>query len=281
MKIYTAEPQVADFRQVFGAMARGVAQSRYLAYRLFIKEIKADYARAHCGILWDFLEPLVLAVVFIILMQSRVISGAGIEIPPSVFIIYGVLLWMTFSDAILFPMQVIRRSRHMITNSQVAAEALIISVFLRIAFNSLFRIVIMLGIAVTVEAVTGVECFSAVGFLKFLLLFPSLILAGMAFGVLLTPFNTIYNDISRFVSIMLRPLMYASPVLYAVPPHPILEFVNRINPVSTLLVNLRSLATRDHFSAGGMGLTCLALAVVFMVGWFIFHVSLPVVAERA
>ena len=58
--------------------------------------------------------------------------------------------------------------------------------------------------------------------------------------------------------------------------------LNVVNPVAIILVNLRSLATSNEAS----NLPILAaqatlLAAVFLAGWFIFHISVPVLAERA
>ncbi|OPZ08045.1 MAG: ABC-2 type transporter [candidate division BRC1 bacterium ADurb.BinA292] len=275
MKIYTAEAEVLQFRHVWTEMIRGIIHSRYLAYRLFLKDLRAEYSRLKFSLVWDFLEPLMLALVFIALMHSGVVSDRGIEMPPAVFITFGVLMWMTFSEAVTMPLGVVGKSRHLVTQTSIVPEALILSVVWRVAFNSIFRIAILAIVAAALGSL------SPVGFLKFLLLFPAIVLLGLALGILLAPFNTIYNDIGRFVNILLRPLMYASPVLYARSMHPLLDTFNACSPVSIVLVNLRSLATRNVLEQPGLLASCVGMSLLFLVGWFIFHVSIPVVAERA
>ena len=46
---------------------------------------------------------------------------------------------------------------------------------------------------------------------------PLIILAGMSFGFFLAPFHAIYSDVGRVVRIVLNPLRYLSPVIFAFP----------------------------------------------------------------
>ena len=125
---------------------------------------------------------------------------------------------------------------------------------------------------------TGLQAFSLLGFVKFLALYPVVILAGMSIGVLLAPFHMVYSDIGRAVRTILLPLRYATPVLYQIP----IGWLLAINPIALILSNLRSLATTDTFASPiEFAVRAALFAVVFLVGWFVFHVSVPVLAERA
>ena len=277
--IYSAESSVSDFRGVMSilrSMGSGLVQSRYAAYRIFVKDVRAEYAKSMFGMTWDFVDPLVLGLIFYFLMQARVIDPGVISIPYAVFVIYGMLLYQTFTDSVLLPLNVITRSRGMLTHLNLSPEALLLSALYRILFNSVFRILVMLGFSLAMRS------FSPIGFVKFLLLYPSIILAGMAFGVLLSPFNTIYTDVGRVTRIILNPLRYASPVLYTIPKVAPFTFIYAVNPIAIILSDLRSVATENQFSdLPGFALRVGLLLATFLVGWFVFHVSVPVIAERA
>jgi len=274
-EVYTAESKVRDLKSVFKAMLSGLVRGRYLAYRLFIKDVKADYSRSVLGILWDFLDPIVFAAIFILLQRGRVINSGEIHIPYVVFVVYGMLLWQTFSEALTLPLGVMQRSKTLLTQVKIPPEALLLAVFFKVLFNSTFRIAVMFALALFMDAL------SWVGFIKSLLLYPTIILAGMAFGVLLAPFNTIYNDIGKVVRISLRPLLYCSPVLYAVPPARLLVYLNAVNPAGIILSNLRSLATQNLFqNVPAFVITSALLLIIFGGGWFIFHLSIPVLSDK-
>ena len=273
---YSAEPLGRSPRRVLAAMFGNLARSPYVAYRLALKDIKGERTKSRFATLWDFLDPLILAVVFYVLQAVRVINPGDIHVPYAVFVTFGLLLYQTFSESVTLPMDVTRRSRNMLAHLKLAPEALILSTLFRILFNSSFRIAAMLLIAVVLGS------FSPLGFVKFLLLFPTIILAGMAFGLVLAPFHTIYNDVGRVTKIVLIPLRYASPVLYAIPDVVPFVYLKIFNPVASIITNLRSVATQDVFiEPGGFALRIAVLSAVFFFGWFLFHLAAPVVAERA
>jgi len=262
-------------------MFTALPHARYLAYRLFIKDLRAEYSRTAFGVLWDFLDPLILGGVFYLLMQFRVIDPGELTIPYALFVIYGLLIYQTFAEGITLSLDVMRRSGAMLTHVKVSPEALLLSVLYRLCFNSLFRIAAMLVFSLALipaARAAGLQAFSPIGFLKFLALYPVIILAGMSVGVLLAPFHVVYSDIGRAVRTILLPLRYATPVLYQIP----IGWLLAINPIALVLSNLRSLATTDTFvSPVEFAMRTAAFAVLFMAGWFVFHVSVPVLAERA
>lgn len=276
VQIYSAESRVRHFREVVRAMVSGLLRSRYIAYRLALKDIKSEYAKSALGIVWDLLDPLVLGTVFYLLWQAKVFNAGDINMPYSVFVVYGILLYQVFCEATLQSVEVMHHSQNLLTQLKLPPEALILSVLYRVGFGSTFRIAVMLIFSLLTGA------FSPIGFIKFLACFPAIILAGAAIGIFLAPFNAIYRDVSRFVRIVLVPLRYVSPVLFLIPKTSVLGGLLLINPLATILPNLRLLATTNTSTDLVLtGIHCGALAVIGLVGWFIFHLSIPVLAERA
>jgi lipopolysaccharide transport system permease protein len=264
-------------REMFGALLR----SRYLAYRLFIKDLRSEYSRTAFGVFWDFLDPLIMGGVFYALMRIRVLSPGDLGMPYALFVIYGLLIYQTFVEGITFSLDVMRRSGSMLTQLKVPPEALLLSVMYRLLFNSIFRLAVMLvfSIALIVQARDlGLDAFSPLGFLAFVACYPILILAGMSIGILLAPFQVIYTDIGRLTRTVLVPLRYLTPVLYQIP----IAWLLKVNPIAIIVSDMRRLATSGEFaSPGEFAARAAGFAVLFLFGWFVFHVSLPVLAERA
>lgn len=256
-----------------------------MAYRLCRRDIRAEYSQSALGIFWDIIDPLILGTVFYFLRRGNVFNPGEISMPYPIFVIYGLMLYQTFSDAVLLSLNMMKRFKNLLTHLQLPPEALILATFLRIVFNSSFRILAMLAFSLVLmgsAAEQGLNAFSALGFIKFLLLFPIIILAGMAIGVFLAPFNAVYADIGRLVRITLTPLRYATPVLYMIPSIFPFDKLYAVNPIAIILTNLREVATNNVIlNPGVLAAQTAAYAVVFVIGWFIFHVSIPVLAERA
>ncbi len=284
LKVYSAESSVRQPGQVFRAMFRGVLQSRYMAYRLCVKDVRAEYAKSAFGLLWDFVDPFIFASIFFF-NEARIISPGAMTMPYAVFVIYGLLLYQTFSESVTMSLDMMKRSKTILTHLKLPPEALILSVFYRVLFNSAFRIMVMLIFSLVLlgKAVEdGQSAFSMVGFVKFVLCYPVLILAGMSFGVFLAPFSVIYADVGRVARILLTPLRYASPVLYTLPTAFPFNWISIINPIGPFIENLRSLATSDTVTdLPGIAIRCSVFLVVFSAGWLIFHLAVPVLAERA
>lgn len=273
--IYTAESKVKEWRQVIKAMLAGVISGRYLAYRLAVRDIRGSYAESRFGLLWDFMEPLVLAAVFTVLRRGNVISFGDIGIPYAVFVVFGLLLWQTFTESVTLPLGIMQNQRNLLTQLKVPPEALIMTIIFQILFRSIFRIAVMLLLAGLLGAL------SLVGVIKFLLLYPMLLLTGLAVGVFMAPFNIVYGDVGRAIQIFLRPLLYASPIIFYAPGIKALAYFYEVNPIAIMIMNLRSLATQNVFhNPWSFALTCVLMLLIFLSGWFIFHLSVPILSDK-
>lgn len=275
IRVYSAESQVLNFRRVLREMARGLLNSRYLAYRLARRQVKDTYAASAMGLVWDLLDPMIMAGIFYYLMRTSLISDANLGMPASVFVVYGIMLYLSFTEALVLSVSLLSSSTGLLTQLKIPPEGLIVAVFYRVCFNSTFRIAVMLVFSLLAGA------FSVVGFLKFLALFPVLILAGMAPGIFLSPFNVIYNDVGRIVRLLIFPLRFLTPVVYAIPAHTVLGKLQVINPITQLISNLRGLAVENSLVDTPLLLIHLAvLAAIGLVGWFLFHIAVPILSER-
>lgn len=271
--VYTAESQVRRGGHLFRTVVRGFISSRYMAWRLFIKDIKAEYTRSAFGIFWDFADPLVLAGIFYYLMHRGIIDVGDLGMPVALYVIFGVLLYQTFIESITFSVGLIRSSQGLISQLHIPPEALVLSCVYRVLFFSVFRIAILLGFSLVL---LGPD-FSAGGFLGFVVLFPLMMLPGLAIGVVLAPFNAIYADVQRAVRLVVMPLRYLSPVMWPIP----WVWLNTINPVATILDSLRTLATSGTLeNVPGIAARAGAFALVFALGAVTFHVSVPILSHR-
>lgn len=274
--IYSAAPRVLHPAVVLREMFTGLRRSPYIAYRLALRDIKSTYAKSVFGFLWDLVDPLVLGAVFYFLMRSRVVSPGEINIHYSVYVIFGLLLFQCFADAATGTTGLVRNSAGLLNQLKLPPEALLLSVFFRVGFMSLFRVAVMLLFAL----LSG--DFSALGLPLFLLAYPALILAGMCWGVFLAPFHAIYNDVGRALGVLLVLLRYASPTLFAFPHTGAWVWLYRLNPIAAPLDSLRNLATLGTIHHPEIIALHAALFLgIGLLGWFIFHLAIPVLADRS
>lgn len=287
MPIYTAESSIRRPKTVLREMVRGLAESRYIAWRLFVKDLRSEYSKSVLGVVWDFVDPLVLALIFWALWLIGIINVHNLPIPYPLFIVYGFLLYQTFAEAVLQPMFIQERSRALMAHVKLRPESMILAVIYRLLFNHAIRVVIMLGFTLVLLRPAWIggapdgPSFSLSGFLLFIGCSPLLMLAGMSIGLLLAPFHMIYGDVGRGAQIILNPLRYASPVMYQIPNLTWQWWLMTLNPIAAILDSLRSLATLNHFTWLPQMWTWVAIqAVVFLFAWFVYHLAVPVVGQR-
>lgn len=285
-RVYSSESRVHYLPDVIRSMVSGMLTSRYMAYRICRRDIKSDYSKSAFGPLWDFLDPLVLGVIFYFLFRARVFNAGDINMPYPLFVIYGLLLYQTFVESITMSLDILRRSKALLTHLELPPEAMILSVFFRVLFNSLFRIAVMAAFSLVFYfrgAADGDQVFSLLGFIGFIAVYPMFILAGLSIGIFCAPFNAVYADIGRVVRLILFPLRYVSQVLFVIPTegYPY-NWLYTLNPVAFMIDTLRMMATSGEvIDLFGMLVRGAVYIGIFLVGWLIFHISIPVLSERA
>jgi len=277
--INSAESQSRHPAGVIGAMARGFARSPYTAYRLARKDVKGAYARTSLGLLWDLADPLMFGAIFYFLVVAGILHPGDMAVPYALFVTYGMLLYLTFTESLLAALRIFRTSRGLLAHVKLDPEALILSVFFRMLFNGSFRILVMLALTFFMVPAADLSLLRrASDFLLFLLLCPLPVLAGMAIGLLLAPFNALFKDVERAVSLVILPLRFATPVFYTINSAAFIL----MNPVAVIIVNLRGVGTHQGFYApGALALWAAAFALLFCIATFLFRLAVPVVAERA
>ena len=100
-------------------------------------------------------------------------------------------------------------------------------------------------------------------------------MAGITFGLLITPLGMLFNDVSKFISLALRFVMYITPVVYTIPETGIMKTLMEWNPLTPLILINRNVL---------LGLELLYLNyfiwIVLLVALVIYRVSIPVIVER-
>lgn len=274
MIVYDSKSTKASFTCNNKNIIRNIFKDRYIAYRLAKKDIKSKYSKSYIGLVWDFLEPVSLAIVFIFLYKSKFINTEELTMSYSIFVIYGLLMWQIFNDTLLQSMDIINRSKSLLSQINVSAEALVMSIIFRMSFNAIF----------VVFAIIMFSCFTStfdlIGTIKFVFLFPLIIFAGLAVGLILAPFNTLNSDVGSLTKILLRALFFTSGVLFPLPKEGILSVVGTYNPFVHLFENMRYVGLGYEVHLVGFLSVIIAIILFLFVAWYIFHSTLKLLVER-
>ena len=249
--------------------------SRFLAKQLATRDIKSQYRESLLGIFWAFVTPLSTALVWIFINESGAVSVDDTGVPYPLFVFAGTLMWSTLTDAINMPMIATRSSMGIMSKINFPKEALLVSGFYKLLFNSSFKILLIVFFFF----------FFRVSLSWYILYFPLtfliLNLAGISVGLLITPIGLLYNDVSKFISLALRFIMYVTPVVYTIPETGLMKTLMEWNPLTPLiLINRNVILGLDlSFLNYFVGIS-IAIIPLLLLGLLIYRVSIPVIVER-
>ena len=262
--------------RVLKGAGRGLVQGRHLAFRLFLRDVKAEFGQSFLGAFWSFVDPIVLALLFVLLRRRGVLEQPEGTMPFGVYVVFGTLILQAFMNSLRRPLSLLRRSRALITQVAVPPESLLLAELYRSALDACFYVPVLLGTAL----LTGT--WHPAGLVGFVALYPLVFLFGSMLAIPLVPLNAIYNDIERFIGNLSRPLLFLCPTFYwpeAIGPWWVQ--INAWNPIAVLMMNLRGMAAYGTLpQATGLIVILLFTALLVPIGAYVFRVALPGLGDQ-
>jgi lipopolysaccharide transport system permease protein len=264
-----------SFRKIVKASIRGYCSSFYLAKQLAKRDIKAQYRQSFLGVFWAVFPIIINSLIWILLQSSGTVKITATNIPYPAFVLIGTTLWGIVGECINLTTTTVNANKSIITKINFEKEALITLGILKFFFNFLIKIVLIIVFLVYYNLTPSIDV---------LLFMPLLILSivfFVAIGTLIMPMALLYTDISRFIPIALQLLMYATPVVYAVPAKGLMREFMLLNPLSYIINDLRNVLTGNGvenplFWFVGFISTC----VVSLLALVVYRVSMPILTER-
>lgn len=275
LTVYSPESSLASPVKMLRDMFRDLASGRELAFRLAVRDIKAQYRQAFLGILWAFVLPLANTVTWLFLSKSGIVQVSDTGLPYSLYVFTGTMLWAIFMDALNAPMQQVNNAKSMLSKLNFPREALIVSGVYQTLFNASIKVALMLMALLLMGIQPGWG----------LLLLPlgvlSLVLVGSTLGILITPVGLLYGDIGRALPLLMQFFMYLTPVVFPMPKDGIAGTLFQLNPLTPLILTCRDWLTGQDptMFASFLVVNTLAACLLLMV-WAIYRLAMPILIER-
>jgi lipopolysaccharide transport system permease protein len=250
-------------------------QARFLAKQLATRDIKAQYRQSFFGFTWIIITPLLTSIVWIVLNASGTVKLIDTGIPYPLYAFSGTLIWSIIVESINAPIQSTSAAKSILSKINFPKEGLVLSGIYKLLFNSLIKIALLLVFVWVYK----------VGFQMSLLLLPltmfGAILIGSTLGLLLAPIGLLYKDVSKMISLGLKFLMYATPVVYAIPEEGIMKMVMEINPITPIVVTTRDLIVgfEPEYLSYFLILVLVCIPLLFVALVF-YRISMPIIVER-
>lgn len=275
IRIYTSESALRRPGVLLRGMLADLLASRELAWRLALRDLRAQYRQAALGLLWALFLPLANTAVWLFAQGSGIIAVRDTGLPYPVYVLTGTLFWSIFMDAFNAPLQQTNAARPMLARINFPREAILLSGLFQVMFTTVIKIIVLAGALLFLGVVPGWQA----AFLPLALL--GLILTGIALGLLVTPVGMLYTDVGRAMAVMMQFLMFLTPVVYPAPGTGWAAAVFQLNPLTPLIQTLRDLLTGyppEHL--GAFLAVSGAMAVLLCLMWAVYRAAMPILIER-
>lgn len=273
--IYTPDSELLNPGRLLHSMMSDLLASRELAWRLFVRNISAQYRQSLLGYFWAFVPPLFTTLIWVFLNSQNILDVGDPGMPYPLFVLTGTVLWHTFADALDSPLKLVSESKAMLAKINFPREALILTSIGQVLFNFAIRVVLLIGVFAWYKVSPPAT----------ILLVPlgvfSMVLLGLMIGLLLTPFGILYQDIGRAIAVGTQAWFFLTPVIYPVPQASWAATLVKLNPVTPLLQTTREwLITGEATQLYGfVWVTGISLILLF-TGWVFFRIAMPHLISR-
>lgn len=276
--IVILEPD-SKLRQPRALAAKMVAElqvSRHLALEMFRRDLTSQIRQSFMGIFQVFVPSLVTTGWAVLFRQASIINVGEIELPYPFYVLLGMMIWSTFTEAIDAPISGLLSEQGLISKSNTPPETVAIARLLMVSFNLLLKLVVIAAVAVCY----GIAPRWSVVLVPFGL--GAVMACGAGIGLILSPINMLYRDIARTLPVVLTLMFFLTPILFVLPKESIAAFIMlHLNPVTSLLIATRDVAFSgpqvfDIGFASSVGISIL----VFCLGLVFHRVATPIVIDR-
>jgi ABC-type polysaccharide/polyol phosphate export permease len=261
---------------------RQLLRHRALVQSLVARELKARYRGSTLGLLWSFINPLLLLSIYTFVFTT-VMPGArsaGIEpgAPFSLFLFCGLLPWTWFSSSLLESSNSLIAGGNLIRKVLFPAEVLpIVTVFAGFVH-------FCLGLPILAAFFVYYRVAVPLGDLAW---FPVIVLAQLlltlGFALMLSALTVHFRDLRDLLANVLTLAFFLTPIIYPLSQAPTWarRFLN-LNPFTTLAVSYQEvLAIPGPFVGWPRLLMFVVVSVlVFAIGYFVFDRLRDTLAEE-
>lgn len=236
-----------------------------LNYKYFLisnikKDINAKYKGSILGILWTFINPLSLALVYFFVFSSILKSREDNYVT---FLLVGILSWNYFSRGILNGTNSIISNGNLLKKIYFPKIILPLTISITELINFLISILIILIFII----------FTGIGFSIHFIFFPLIVLIQfvLILGIMLITcsLNVFFRDISYIAGFILNLSYYITPVFYATDlfKESQFEIFIKLNPMTTIIESYRNVLINHSFP------NFLNLGLVFLFSLFILFIG--------
>ncbi|NJL92462.1 MAG: ABC transporter permease [Anaerolineae bacterium] len=186
---------------------RELLQFRELLWTLIWRDIRVRYQQTVIGVLWVFLQPLLLMLIYTLVFSVMVRVPVG-DTPYPLFILAGLVNWTFFSQGWT------RASQSILNNAPLVLKVYFPRLILPLAaiLSNLLDYLLTLGFTLVFAAALGY--WPGVRTLGIVACFALMVVQLLGLGAWGAALTARYRDMNLLIPLLLQTLFYLTPVIY-------------------------------------------------------------------
>jgi lipopolysaccharide transport system permease protein len=273
--VYSPQSEIRHPVQLLTNIVADFYAGRELAWRLFLRNLRGMYRQTFLGLFWAFLPPIANTAMWVFLRKAGVFETGETSVDGTVYILTGMILWQAFIDAFQMPLNAINKNRGMISKLNFPRESLLLVGYWEVLFDLCIRLLLLIPAFIFFQfPLNGAIWFAPLAIV-------GLVLFASALGLLIMPVGTLYQDVGRFVGMMIPFWMIITPIIYVPKTEGLGTLLNWVNPAAPLLLLSRDLLLLGTSAHLFVGLIFAAITLPLLIlGLMIYRIAIPVLVER-
>ncbi len=214
-------------------MINELYQYRELLKTSVKKEIRGKYKGSVLGILWSFINPLLMVLVYALVFPYIMGDRISEDVPYLIFLVVAIIPWTFFTSVLSQGVSVIKNNAGIIKKVYFPREILPLSVALSGLVNFFISCIITLLFCVSYGVGTSwhLVLLPVIAILQFMISLGAILL--------LCSINAYIQDTEYIITFVINMLFYGTPILYDInvlsQAPAILQTMVRINPMTHLI----------------------------------------------
>jgi len=215
---------------------------RQALWLLTKRDLRVRYSTSALGYLWSILEPLLMAGIYFFVFVIIFKRGDHIgEQPYIIFLLSGLLPWMWFNGTVSDCTRAFLREAKLIRSTKIPRSIWVNRLVLSKGIEYVASLPVLAAFAIGSNLTGGphASLHWQVVFFPLGIVMQAVLLVGI--GLIIAPLVVFFRDLERAIKVILRFMLYASPVIYGVSNLPeSLHFWAGFNPFSGVLALYRA-----------------------------------------
>ena len=247
-----------------------------LIWNLVARDLKIRYRGSILGFLWTILNPLFMAVIYIVFL--RLLVGRGVAIIQNEDIIIGVFAWQFTMQCVNSGMNCVTGNASLVKKVYFPRIILPLAVNLSALVNFLLTLMVQWVLVAILLMMKGTFLETATLWVPLMSLYH--LLFNFSLALLVAAANVYFRDTQHIVNLLMSAWFFMSPVMYPLAlvetvarAHPWIARVYLLNPMTVIITGYRAMQVpADSFpwtAASVAGL--LAPLVIMWIAYVVFQ----------